>query len=88
MAQTAIPVSLLWGFVIAMIIDAITFIVTQELVNLAVVICSLHGIVESVAVLSVHQSYRRAVWRMVTRENHDKVSDVHVAPPAVKRSKI
>uniref|UniRef100_A0A1I7UTW5 G_PROTEIN_RECEP_F1_2 domain-containing protein n=1 Tax=Caenorhabditis tropicalis TaxID=1561998 RepID=A0A1I7UTW5_9PELO len=93
--QTTIPLILLWFFVLVLIVDAITFSVSQETVNLAVVACSAHGFVESVAVVSVHQSYRRAVWRMITREDHNskytwsmltdnivsEVSDAHVEQP-------
>uniref|UniRef100_A0A1I7UTY7 G_PROTEIN_RECEP_F1_2 domain-containing protein n=1 Tax=Caenorhabditis tropicalis TaxID=1561998 RepID=A0A1I7UTY7_9PELO len=73
--QTIIPLTLLWSLLVIVIVDEITHNVTQELVNLTMIMFSLHGIVESVAVLSVHQSYRRAVWRMITRENHDSKND-------------
>uniref|UniRef100_A0A1I7UTY6 G protein-coupled receptor n=1 Tax=Caenorhabditis tropicalis TaxID=1561998 RepID=A0A1I7UTY6_9PELO len=70
-AQTIIPLTLLWSLVVTIIVDMITHSVSQELVNLIMVMFSLHGIVESVAVLSVHQSYRRAVWKIVHRDIHD-----------------
>uniref|UniRef100_A0A1I7UTW4 G_PROTEIN_RECEP_F1_2 domain-containing protein n=2 Tax=Caenorhabditis tropicalis TaxID=1561998 RepID=A0A1I7UTW4_9PELO len=84
--QTTIPLFVLWFFVLVLIVDAITFSVSQEIMNLAVVACAAHGLIESVAVISVHQSYRRAVLGMVSRENQDKASDVQVVAPAPRRS--
>uniref|UniRef100_A0A1I7UTY5 G protein-coupled receptor n=1 Tax=Caenorhabditis tropicalis TaxID=1561998 RepID=A0A1I7UTY5_9PELO len=69
--QTIIPLSLLWFLITVLIVDGITHNVSQEIMNLVVVACAAHGLVESVAVLSVHQSYRMAVLRMVSRENYD-----------------
>uniref|UniRef100_A0A1I7UTW2 G_PROTEIN_RECEP_F1_2 domain-containing protein n=1 Tax=Caenorhabditis tropicalis TaxID=1561998 RepID=A0A1I7UTW2_9PELO len=83
-AQTVIPLTLLWGLVVIVIVDTITHNVSQSQMNLAMVIFSLHGIVESVAVLSVHQAYRRAVWRMVPMIDHDKPSEVQQVAPATQ----
>uniref|UniRef100_A0A1I7UTY2 G protein-coupled receptor n=1 Tax=Caenorhabditis tropicalis TaxID=1561998 RepID=A0A1I7UTY2_9PELO len=69
--QTIIPLILLWSLVVIVVVDGITHNVSQELVNLTMIMFSLHGIVESVAVLSVHQSYRRAVFGMMSRDNQD-----------------
>uniref|UniRef100_A0A1I7UTW7 G protein-coupled receptor n=1 Tax=Caenorhabditis tropicalis TaxID=1561998 RepID=A0A1I7UTW7_9PELO len=63
--QTVIPFTVLVYLVATCAIDLLTYSVPQELINLGMVICAAHGLVESVAVLSVHQSYRMAVLGMI-----------------------
>ncbi|EGT37039.1 hypothetical protein CAEBREN_22718 [Caenorhabditis brenneri] len=74
--QTIIPLSFLLVILVILISTGIRETVTQEVMNLTIIIFAMHGISESITVLLVHGSYRKAVWRMMMLRGYvNKVSN-------------
>ncbi|EGT36994.1 hypothetical protein CAEBREN_11049 [Caenorhabditis brenneri] len=63
--QTAIPLVFLAVPIGYVVVAFFTGSLDQAKLNLAVITAGLHGIGESFAVIIVHNSYRKAIWKMI-----------------------
>ncbi|KAF1753167.1 hypothetical protein GCK72_019723 [Caenorhabditis remanei] len=70
--QTTIPLAVLVILLVGILLDQLTNSFTQGMVNLAIIGLASHGIGESLAIILVHRSYRRAVWELMTRKKIEK----------------
>ncbi|EFP12755.1 hypothetical protein CRE_05099 [Caenorhabditis remanei] len=66
--QTTIPLAVLAILLVGILLDQLTNSFTQGMVNLAIIGLTSHGIGESLAIILVHRSYRKAVWELMTRK--------------------
>ncbi|CAL2046511.1 unnamed protein product [Caenorhabditis brenneri] len=65
--QTMVPLGIFMVPIVGVLLDQLTNSFTQDMMNLAIITIGLHGILESISIVMVHRSYRRAVWELVTR---------------------